>query len=144
MSPRWESKPEVRRGRTVVNDLHVHLVFVTVKRGEILSAPMLATCEQVMRDVCTDFTAELREFNGHGDYVHVLVHYLPTMTLSRLVGSLKTVSSRLLRDARADLVGTAGDGEALWSPSYFAGTCGGDPVSVISDFIAQLSPPLPT
>ncbi|MDA8400099.1 MAG: transposase, partial [Actinomycetota bacterium] len=25
----------------------------------------------------------------------------------------------------------------LWSPSYFAGSCGGAPLSVISDYIAR-------
>ncbi|GAA4996630.1 hypothetical protein GCM10023317_26350 [Actinopolymorpha pittospori] len=28
-----------------------------------------------MRDVCTDFGAELREFNGDTDHVHLLLHY---------------------------------------------------------------------
>ena len=30
-------------------------------------------------------------------------------------------------------------GEALWSPSYFAGSCGGAPISVLRQYIEQLS-----
>jgi putative transposase len=30
---------------------------------------MLQRCEQIMRDVCTGFGAELREFNGENDHV---------------------------------------------------------------------------
>ncbi|MET7921092.1 IS200/IS605 family transposase, partial [Streptomyces avermitilis] len=58
---------------------------------------ILRRCEEVMRDVCTDFGAELREFNGERDHVHLLVHYPPKVAISRLVGSLKGVSARRLR-----------------------------------------------
>jgi putative transposase len=50
-----------------------------------------------MRQVCADFGAELREFNGELDHVHLLVHHPPKVALSRLIGSLKGVSARLLR-----------------------------------------------
>lgn len=50
-----------------------------------------------MRAVCTDFDAELREFNGEDDHVHLLVNYPPKVALSRLVGSLKGISARRLR-----------------------------------------------
>lgn len=50
-----------------------------------------------MRDVCADFDTELAEFNGERDHVHLLVHYPPKVALSRLVGSLKGVSARRLR-----------------------------------------------
>ena len=50
-----------------------------------------------MRDVCADFGAELPEFNGERDHVHLLVHYPPSVAISRLVNSLKGVSARRLR-----------------------------------------------
>ena len=68
---------EYRRGRHVVSALHVHLVFVTKYRRGVLDADMLASCEDAMRKVCGDFGAELREFNGEDDHVHLLVEYPP-------------------------------------------------------------------
>jgi putative transposase len=50
-----------------------------------------------MREACADSGAELREFNGDADHVHLLVHYPPKVALSRLIGSLKGVSARRLR-----------------------------------------------
>ncbi|MFC4108373.1 transposase [Micromonospora zhanjiangensis] len=44
--------------------------------------------------VRVDFGAQLREFNGEDDHVHLLVHYPPSVALSRLVNSLKGVSVR--------------------------------------------------
>lgn len=35
-----------------------------------------------MRDVCAGLGAELREFNGETDHVHLLVHHPPCLTLS--------------------------------------------------------------
>ncbi|MEV7004602.1 transposase [Streptomyces sp. NPDC093982] len=40
--------------------------------------------------------AELREFNGETDHVHLLVHYPPKIALSKLNNSLRSVSSRRL------------------------------------------------
>src|SRR5882672_816738 len=97
MSPRWEPDPNVRRGRSVVYNLHVHLVFTPKYRRGPFTAQILDRCEQIMRDVCADFDAELHEFNGEADHVHLLVHYPPKIALSRLVNSLKGVSARRLR-----------------------------------------------
>jgi putative transposase len=87
MSPRWEPDPDVRRGRSVIYDLHAHLVFVTKSRRGAFTDEMLSRCEQVMREVCEGFGAQLREFTGDTDHVHLLVHYPPHVALSRLVNT---------------------------------------------------------
>ncbi len=62
-------------------------MFVTKYRREVFNDQMLSRCEAIMRDVCQSFEAELHEFNGEGDHVHLLVHYPPKVALSRLVNS---------------------------------------------------------
>lgn len=116
-------------------NLHVHLVFVTKYRRGVLDNEMLTRCEQVMRDVCADFGADLREFNGEPDHVHLLIHYPPTFAVSRLVNSLKGVSSRHLRGEYADRINRAGTRGHLWSPSYFAASCGGAPLEIVKEYI---------
>lgn len=49
-----------------------------------------------MREVCASIRTELREFNGETDHVYLLVHYPPKVALSKLINSLKGVSSRYL------------------------------------------------
>jgi putative transposase len=73
------------------------LVFTPNYRRGPFTEDIPARCEQIMADVCTDFGAELREFNGETDHVHLLVHYPPKVALSQLVNSLKGVSARHLR-----------------------------------------------
>ena len=141
MSPRWEPDPSIRHGRSVVHNLHVHLVFVTKYRGGVFDTEMLNRCEQVMAQVCADFGATLAEFNGEVDHVHLLVHHPPKVALSHLVNSLKGVSSRRLRQDFVGRINRAAMRGRFWSPSYFAGSCGGAPLSTVKDYITNQKRP---
>ena len=78
-----------------------------------------------------DFGVALKEVNGKDDHVHLLVEYPPTVQLSRLVNSLKGVSSRRLRQQDYPEVKSKLWGSHLWSPSYFAASCGGAPLGIL-------------
>ena len=56
---------------------------------------------RIFAKVCIDFQAELIDMDGEGDHVHLLVEYPPKVAVSRLVNSLKGVSSRRLRSPAA-------------------------------------------
>lgn len=90
--------------------------------------------------VCADFEADLIEFNGERDHVHLLVNYPPKYSVSGLVNSLKGVSSRRLRKERPDLADKYWRG-GLWSKSYFAASCGGAPISVLRKYIERQQTP---
>ncbi|TMR98333.1 IS200/IS605 family transposase [Nonomuraea basaltis] len=131
------SELEYRRGRHVVSALHVHLVFVTKYRRNVFDDAMLRRCEEIMIEVCDSFEAELREFNGEDDHVHLLVVYPPKVAISKLVNSLKGVSSHYLRKEFTGRVNRAIMHGHFWSPSYFAASCGGAPLSIIRQYIEQ-------
>ncbi|WP_326635570.1 IS200/IS605 family transposase [Streptosporangium sp. NBC_01755] len=135
MSPRWEPNPDVRRGRSVVCALHAHLVFIPRYRGGVFTDEILRRCEDIMIEVCDSFGAELVEFNGEEDHVHLLVRYPPKVALSTLVNSLKGVSARLLRKEYPAHIRQYLWGGHFWSPSYFAASCGGAPLSIIKEYI---------
>ena len=59
--------------------LHAHLVFVTKYRRPVFTDEMLSFCEHTMRAVCAELDAELVEFNGEADHVHLLIAYPPTL-----------------------------------------------------------------
>ncbi|MFC7308157.1 IS200/IS605 family transposase [Streptomyces monticola] len=141
MSPRWDADPDVRRGRHVGYDLHVHLVFVTKYRRNVFDDAMLTRCEGIMRNICTDFDADLIEFNGEEDHVHLLVHYPPKVALSSLVNSLKGVSSRCLRAEFTGRVNRVTIHERFCSGSYFAGSCGDAPLQTVKDYIENQKRP---
>ncbi len=125
---------DVRTGRHCVFDMHVHLVFVAKYRRDVFTKVMLETMHEVFERVCLDFEAELVEFDGEHDHVHLLVNYPPKIAISSLVNSLKGASSRILRTKHPEIKNKLW-GNALWSPSYFASSCGGAPIGIIKQYI---------
>jgi len=132
---------ELRTGRHCVFAMHVHLVFVTKYRRRVFTRAILDAMRPIFENVCSDFEARLVEFDGEDDHVHLLVNYPPKVALSALVNSLKGVSSRLLRKQFPALVRRYWKG-VLWSPSYFAASCGGAPLSIIKRYIENQRTPL--
>ncbi len=130
-----------RTGRHCLFALHVHLVFVTKYRRHVFNGEHLDALRELFGRICTDFEAELIEFDGEDDHVHLLAHYPPKVALSALVNSLKGVSSRLLRKRYPELASRYRQG-VLWSPSYFAASCGGAPLSLIKRYIESQWTPL--
>lgn len=121
--------------------MHVHLVFVTKYRREIFTKRILEDLKTIFQSVCFDFEANLVQFEGEGDHVHLLINYPPKVAVSKLVNSLKGVSSRLIRKKNYSTIRNALWGGSLWSPSYFAGACGGASLEVIREYIEQQQTP---
>jgi len=71
------------------------LVFVTKYRCKVFTKAILDDVRTIFESVCRDFEAELVEFDGEDDHVHLLVNYPPKIAISTLVNSLKGVSSRM-------------------------------------------------
>lgn len=132
---------DIRHGRHCVFNLHIHLVFLTKYRRSVFTKAVLEDLKEIFASVCQDFEAELVEFDGERDHVHLLINYPPKVSVSRLVNSLKGVSSRLIRKKRYACIQDKLWAGALWSPSYFAASCGGAPISIIKQYIEQQDTP---
>lgn len=132
---------EIRKGRHCVFDMYVHLVFVTKYRHPVFGKQHLKRLERIFGDVCENFGCRLEEFNGETDHVHLLVSFPPTVELSRLVNSLKGVSSRYLRRDYPELAQHYWRAKRLWSGSYYAGTSGGAPLSTLKKYIQNQNRP---
>jgi putative transposase len=131
----------IRTGRHCVFVLHAHLVFVTKFRHKVFADRHLTRLEEIMRAVCADLETELVEFNGENNHIHLLVNFPPKVALARLVNSLKGVSSRRMRQEFPDLVRHYYQANKLWSGSYFAGSVGGAPLTVLRQYIKQQNRP---
>jgi putative transposase len=121
--------------------MRVHLVFVTKYRRGVFTDEILTRCEEIMRKVCEDFEAELKEFNGERDHVHLLVHHPPKAAVSKLVNSLKGVSARRTRQEFTGRISRATTHGHLWSPSYFSASCGGAPSAIVRQYTEQQKRP---
>jgi putative transposase len=132
---------DLRHGRTCVFAMHAHLIFVTKYRRKVFTEDVMRELRLIFSSVCRDFGASLAEFEGERDHVHLLINYPPKISISKLVNSLKGVSSRLIRNKGYSSIQDALWGKNLWSPSYFAGSCGGAPISIIRQYIENQQSP---
>lgn len=114
--------------------LHAHIVFVTKYRKKILSDLHHQAFRKAANQVCLENGVTLKECNGEGDHVHLLIDYQPSIQLTKLINSLKSVTSRRLRSEFSDLVG-AYQKPILWSRSYFVSSCGGAPLEIVKEYI---------
>ena len=72
----------------------------------------------------------------------VFMLHVHLVFISKLVNSLKGVSSRRLRVDYADAIDKIYWKGVLWSPSYFACLVGGAPLSILKQYIEQQERPV--
>ncbi|WP_263322131.1 IS200/IS605 family transposase [Endozoicomonas sp. Mp262] len=121
--------------------MHCHIVFVTKYRKKVLGELHLSRLREIFSEICGNFEAELTDCNGEADHVHLSVELSPsTPAIAKLINSLKAVSFRRLRQGVCDIAG-AYRKPVLWSRSYFAGSCGGAPLELITEYIRNQDQP---
>jgi len=120
--------------------LHAHLVFTPKYRKKVFEGKHIDALRIIFSDVCRSAGVELAEMDGECNHVHLLVNFPPHVQLSKLVNSLKGVSSRLLRKEFPEIEDNYWKG-VLWSRSYFAASVGGAPISILRQYNEQQNTP---
>ena len=121
--------------------LNYHLVMVTKYRRKCLTNELLAVIEQSAKDRCGSRDAELVQFNGESDHVHLLVSLPPHIAISDFVNALKTNTARVLRRDFKEHLSKFYSEPVLWSRSYCAISVGGAPLEVLKRYIEQQDRP---
>lgn len=135
-------KDFVSRGRSV-SDLKAHLVLTTKYRRKVLTAPMIDRLHELFELLLDKWECKIVEFNGEQDHVHLLFQYHPEVQLSKLVNSLKSVSSRKLRqEFLPDLEKIYFQKKVVWNSSYFVSSCGGVTISTLRKYIENQDKPI--
>ena len=134
-------KTTVYHTRHCSYNLHVRLVFVTTYRRKVFTARIINELKTIFETVCLQFNAKLIDFDGEEAHVHLLILDLPQLSILELVFRLKGTSSMLIRKRKYPAVRIKLWGKALWSPSYFASSCGGAPISIIRQYIDRQKTP---
>lgn len=135
-------RKDIRHSRHCVFMMHCHLVFVIKYRRNVFTPRVLDFLKASFESTLKDFESVLSEFEGEHDHVHLLIEYPPKVAISKLVNSLKGVSARMVRKKNFPEIRKKLWGNQLWSPSYFAGSCGGAPISVIKQYIDNQQRPI--
>lgn len=128
----------------MVYRLHAHIVLTPKYRRKVMTERVTADLRSSFEEVCGRFDVTLDAFETDRDHAHLLVTYPPKVALSRLVMSLKTISSMRVRAHGWPEVTRALRGDHFWSPSYAVVSCGGAPLDVVKAYVeSQQSPNRP-
>lgn len=130
----------MRKGAHVVFDIHLHIVFVTKYRRKVLTQPMIEDMKEIFERVLENSNSLLEECNGEPDHVHLLISLHPDNNISDLVASLKSASSRILREKYKAEIDKFYWGKAkLWHDSKCIVSCGGAPLKIVKRYIQEQS-----
>lgn len=92
---------------------------------------------------CADFgRTEPVAFNDENNHIHLLVNFPPKVTLAKLANSLRGVTSRRMRQEFPNLQPHYYRATKLCSDSYFTGSTGDAPLSVVRQYIEQQNRPV--
>ncbi len=131
----------VRKGSHSVFSVHLHLLFVTRYRRQVITSAMLERLREILANVCIKTKCQLTEFSGESDHVHLLVDFHPDNNLSSLVASLKSASSRIIQKEFSEELRRVYSKPVFWSGSYYVASTGGAPIARVKAYIKSQEVP---
>ncbi len=102
-----------------------HVILTVKYRHRCINAKMAKRLKEIFADVCLSWRCHLVEFGCESDHVHLLVDAHPSIDLSRMVGNLKTVSSRYIRKEFAEHLSKFFWKARFWNGAYGVVSAGG-------------------
>ena len=126
---------DLRSHAHCVYRIFYHIVFTTEYRRRVLTGPILNRLRQYFAKICANAGCELVDFDGKADHVYLLVEAHPNIQPSRLVNTLKTISSREIRKEFADTISRYYSRSVLWHRAYCIISADGAPLSVLKRYI---------
>ncbi|MGK7939567.1 MAG: IS200/IS605 family transposase [Crocosphaera sp.] len=127
--------------RRAVYNLTVHLVLVTKYRKKVINASMLKRLHEVFSSVANSWDAEVLEFNGETDHVHLLICYPPHKLLSSLIANMKATASKTMwREFETELSKVYYK-RVFWTGSYFVASCGGVTIEQLKQYVKSQDSP---
>ena len=128
-------KSQLKSHSHCVFQIFYHIVLVTKYRRKALSKEILVRLQEIIQEICDRWEIDLMEFGGESDHIHILVEVHPNVQPSKLVNSLKTLSSRYIRKEFSQQLAKYYWKPVLWTRAYCLLSAGGAPLSVIKKYI---------
>jgi putative transposase len=132
------AKLQYRKGSHSVFCIHLHTYFVCKYRRKALTPDMVVRCREVIIRICEANRSLLVELGAEGDHLHLLLDVHPDIRPSVLIGSLKSATSRILRNEFPQQVKQFYR-EGFWGRQKYYWSVGGAPLSVLQQYIEDHS-----
>ena len=126
---------EFKSNRHSIYNLKYHLVVITKYRHKCINKEILNDVNEIFKNLIEGKNGTVIEFNGEPDHIHLLFEAPPQVELAKLVNTLKTVSSRLIRKKHSEYLKKYYWKPVFWSRSYCILTTGGATIEIIEKYI---------
>ena len=115
--------------------LRYHLVLATKYRRPAINDAVLETIRTVAEQVFAAHGCRILAMNHDRDHLHVMFSATPKTDLVRLIGSLKTATSRTVRKQHATWLSRFYWKPVFWNRSYYIGTVGDTTAEIVEMYI---------
>lgn len=127
-----------RNGRKNVHYLQAHLILTPVYRGKVFTKTVRDSVYDSFKKVCDRSHITILDFDTNNDHAHLLINYPPSVSLSVLIGQLKTHSTRVLKRDYFDSIEVMLCDGSFWCGSYFVGNDDSEVLDRIREYIVEL------
>lgn len=113
----------IDKGCHSVYCIQFHLVFCVKYRRKVLTSTISKRLKSLILDIASKFDVKIIEQETDMDHIHILFASKPSVTLSKFINSLKSVTSRMIRKEFPEVKKVLWK-DKFWSPSYFLASVG--------------------
>ena len=124
----------IRKGSHSIHQLHVHLVWSTKYRYELLRGDIQIRCRDLIRQTCDSLDIEILKGVVSKDHVHLHLSYPPKLSISDILKRLKGRSAKMLLSEYSELKKRYWGGH-LWGIGYGAWSTGNITDEMIQEYL---------
>lgn len=126
---------QLNSNRHAKYNLTYHLVVVTKFRKKCINDKIYNDLNVHFKRLLKGKGCKLLEFGGEKDHIHIMFSTPPQVQLSKVVNSLKTSTSRLIRRDYDNYLKKFYSKKYFWSRSYCIVSTGGASIDVVKEYI---------
>ena len=124
----------IRKGSHSVHQLHVHLVWSTKYRYEVLKGDIQVRCKDLLRQTCDSLDIQILKGVVSKDHIHLHVSYPPKLSISDILRRLKGRSAKILLVEYSELKKRYWGGH-LWGIGYGAWSTGNITDEMVQEYL---------
>jgi putative transposase len=124
----------IRKGSHSIHQLHIHLVWSTKYRYEVLRGDIQIRCRDLIRQTCDTLDIQILKGVVSKDHIHLHLSYPPKLSVSDIVKRLKGRSAKILLLEYSELKKRYWGGH-LWGIGYGAWSTGNITDEMIQQYL---------
>ena len=124
----------IRKSSHSIHQLHVHLVWSTKYRYEVLFGDIQKRCRDLIRQTCDTLDIQILKGVVSKDHIHLHISYPPKLSISDIMRRLKGRSAKILLVEYSELKKRYWGGH-LWGIGYGVWSTGNITDEMIQDYL---------